>query len=65
MINSNSDEESDKTPKLSKGIPLKDEIFMSDLEKYYKYGKIPYLFLFQLILVTLTTAVVNIVLIIR
>ena len=40
-------------------IPLKEEFFMSDFEKYYKYGQIPYLFFFQIILVTLSTFIVK------
>ncbi len=40
-------------------IPLKEEFFMSDFEKYYKYGQIPYLFFFQIILVTLSTLIVK------
>ncbi len=39
-------------------IPYKDLFFISDLEKYYKYGKIPYIFFTQLFLVLLTTSIV-------
>jgi hypothetical protein len=39
-------------------IPLKEQFFMSDFEKYYKYGKIPYLVFFHIILLTLSTLIV-------
>ena len=51
------DKESDI--EMTNNIPMKDQFFMSDLEKYYKYGKFPYLFLVQLLLVIVTTTVVK------
>jgi len=39
-------------------IPLKEQFFMGDFEKYYKYGKIPYLFFFQVTLLILSTLIV-------
>ena len=39
-------------------IPLKEQFFMGDFEKYYKYGKIPYLFFFHMILLILSTLIV-------
>lgn len=40
-------------------IPLKDKFFMSDLERYYQYGKTPYILILQLCLVLATTTLVN------
>jgi hypothetical protein len=40
-------------------IPLKDKFFMSDLEKYYKYGTIPYILFIQIFLLISTTTIVK------
>ncbi len=53
-INGSSELNDEKTE-----IPLKDEFFMSDFEKYYKYGHYPYMLFLQVILVTLSTAIVT------
>jgi hypothetical protein len=39
-------------------IPIKDLFFISDLEKYYKYGKAPYMLYIQTFLIVLTTSIV-------
>ena len=53
------DTDQESETEMTKDIPLKDQFFMSDLEKYYKYGKFPYLFIIQLLLVIVTTTVVK------
>lgn len=45
-------------------ITLKDQFFMGDFKKYYKYNIFPYLFFIQIFLVLTTTAIVNITLLI-
>ncbi len=40
-------------------IPIKDLFFISDLEKYYKYGKAPYMLYIQTFLIVLTTSIVR------
>jgi hypothetical protein len=39
-------------------IPMKDEFFMSDIEKYFKYGIFPYNFFLHIFLTIATTALV-------
>jgi hypothetical protein len=39
-------------------IPYKDLFFISDLDKYYKYGKMPYILFTQIFLIILTTSLV-------
>lgn len=46
--------------KMTSEIPIKDKFFMSDIEKYYKYGKFPYIMILQIMLVIFSTTLVNI-----
>jgi hypothetical protein len=50
---------SDNLSERTANIPIKDLFFMSDLEKYYKYGKQPYMLYLQAFLIILTTTIVN------
>ena len=36
-------------------IPIKDELFNGELKNYYLYGKFPYLFFIQILIVILNT----------
>lgn len=56
VINGNSE---DTLSEATANIPYKDLFFISDLDKYYKYGKIPYILFTQIFLIILTTSLVN------
>ncbi len=59
VINHISDSISSNGDDCEKRISLKEEFFISDFEKYYKYGKTPYLFLIQIVLLILSTLMVK------
>ncbi len=49
------DNDSELSETLNKKMSLKDKLFMGDLQKYYKYGVFPHLFVIQIIIVIATT----------
>jgi hypothetical protein len=47
-----------KMIKVQGNVSLRDHFFMGDLDKYYKYGKFPYLFIIIILqIIILTTSV--------
>ena len=57
MDQSRDDEDNDK---VKKDMPLKDNLFLSPIEKYKFYGRFPWKMVIHLLLVILTTTQVNI-----
>lgn len=47
--------------KPKEGIPLKEKLFLNELQRYYRYGEYPYLFLTHIVLVIFTSLVVTII----
>jgi len=44
----------------SRNLPLKDQLMLSDIQKYLKFGIFPYIVIIHLSIVLLTTMIVNI-----
>jgi hypothetical protein len=42
----------------TKDVPLKEKLFIGDLDKYYKFGKFPHLFIVHIFLVIFTSLIV-------
>ena len=61
----NSQDQLDQTSKEKKDIPIRDNLFLSPIEKYKFYGRFPWKMIIHLLLVILTTTQVNLLEIIK